>query len=317
MHLAMVGYGKIAAKHLEVLRALGARVDACCNRSAEGRRRAESEGGFSRTYATIDEMVDRERPDGIVCCASLDGIYDAARLILPHRIPTLLEKPPGTSWDEYSTMREVQRRFQTPVVVGLNRRHYSVLQRALADAGGPGAITAVFVEWSEDPRHLMNRGITPDLVARMVFGNSLHGLDLMTFLAGDVPNPEVVVRDLGAPFRWMMGLIGVSSRGALVSFSSTWDSPGRWRVSFCVPGRRYVFTPLEACEVLESGNNRSRPIEPDEIDIRFKAGFHSQATAFLEMIRTGKAPVEFDLDSVEPAMKLADKLTTASNRGNR
>ena len=40
-------------------------------------------------------------------------------------------------------------------MVGLNRRYYSVLTSAVEDAGGPEAITAVFVDWSEEPEYLL------------------------------------------------------------------------------------------------------------------------------------------------------------------
>ena len=263
IRVAIVGYGRIAPKHLEVLRAQGADVVACCNRSPEGRRRAEVDGQIPRTYSAIAEMLERERPHGVICCASLENSYQVARAVLPFGIPTLLEKPPGTSWEEYASLCALRKQFGTPVIVGLNRRHYSVVRGALAEAGGCSAVTAVFVEWSENPRHFLDRGMTLDHVSRMVFGNTLHGLDLITFLAGDIPAPVVIGRSLGEPKRWTMALTGTAVHGAMVTFNSTWDSPGRWRVSFCVPGKRYILAPLESCQVLQVGSDEPRQIQPD------------------------------------------------------
>ena len=76
-----------------------------------------------------------------------------------------------------------------------------------------------------------------------------------------------------------MSLSGVSERGALANFRSSWGSPGRWRVNLCTPDRRYVFAPLESCEVLERGVAEPRSILPDEFDARFKPGFYAQARA--------------------------------------
>jgi predicted dehydrogenase len=309
--LALIGYGRIAPKHLEAFRALGAEFVASCNRSAKGREQAEAQGGIPRTYGDVDEMLDRERPDGIVSCASLDAQFAVASQILPRGIPTLLEKPPGLSLSEYQQLCDLAERHGTPVMVAVNRRHYSVVTRALEEAGGLSAIEAVSVEWSEDPRHLMQRGFNIEQVSRTVYSNSLHGLDLMTYLAGAVDEPQVIGRDFGEPLRWMMSLQGISERGVLVNFQSTWDSPGKWRVSFCTPGRRYVFAPLESCQVLESGQKEARTIEPDEFDQKFKPGFHGQAKAFLEMIVTRKAPADYSLAAVGPAMRLAEKLTDA------
>ena len=108
----------------------------------------------------------------------------------------------------------------------------------------------------------------------MVFGNTLHGLDLLTFLAGDIPAPAVVGTSQGEPNRWTMALTGVSSRGVVAAFNSTWDSPGRWRLSFTTPGKRYLFAPLETCQVFETGVNEPRAIEPEPCDRDFKPGFH-------------------------------------------
>jgi predicted dehydrogenase len=299
---------------LEVFRAQGAEFVAACNRSPEGRRLAETQGGIPRTYARIGEMLDREQPQGVVCCASSDSMYEAALEILPHRIPTLLEKPPGLSLDEYCHLRESAQKHGTPVMVAMNRRHYSVVRRAVEDAGGLAAITAVSVEWSENPRHFLDRGFSAARVGREIFSNTLHGLDLITFLAGPVDDAEVLGLNLGEPLRWMMSLQGRSQRGALVTFNSSWDSPGRWRVSFCTPGRRYVFAPLETCQVLETGVAEPRAIEPDAVDLQYKPGFFGQAQSFLEMIATHQPPPPHSLAAVEPAMRLADKLTRAITR---
>ena len=69
MKVAIVGYGKFAPKHLEVLRALECDVVAACNRSEAGRTKAIEEGKIPRAYATIGELIANEKPDGILCTA--------------------------------------------------------------------------------------------------------------------------------------------------------------------------------------------------------------------------------------------------------
>jgi len=316
--LALVGFGRIAPKHLEVYRALGAEIVGCCNRTADGRENAQREGGISRTYEHIGEMLDRERPDGVVCSVSFDQNYTAGLEVLEHGIPMFLEKPPGTSLDKFRHLCRVADNKRVPVMVGLNRRHYSVVRKALDDAGGMEKITAVMVEWSEDPHHLfVNRGFTAEQASLWVFGNTLHGLDLMTYLAGAIEKPTVMGLNLGQPLRWMMALQGVSERGAMATFNSTWDSPARWRVSFCTPGRRYLFAPLETCQVSETGVKETRSIDPDDVDVRFKAGFYAQARAFLETIRSGRVSPLYSLASAEPAMRLAEALTAACREARR
>ncbi len=316
--LAMVGFGRIAPKHLAVLRALGADFVAACNRSVEGRQRAKTEGEIPATYHSISEMLEQERPDGVVCCASSDQMYPAARSVIQTGVPTLLEKPPGTSVEELIALQALAKSSQTPVMAALNRRHYSVLQKALVDAGGIEAVTDVAVQWSDNPRYLVEqRGFTPEQAAKAIFSHSLHGIDLLTYLAGEIVEPAVFARNLGEPCRWLMSASGISDRGALATFHSTWDSPGRWRLSFCVPGRRYTFAPLESCEVESFDGSPPRSIEPDACDNEFKPGFYRQAEVFLEMIQTRDAPREFNLASVMPAMRLAEALTDACQQAGQ
>lgn len=313
--LALVGYGNIARKHLEVFRELGCEMVASCNRSEAGRAQAHKEGGIPRTYSNISEMLEREQPAGVLCCASYHSMFDVARQILPAGIPTLLEKPPGLSMEEAKMLAEMARESKAPVMVGVNRRHYSVLRSAIEDAGGLGAITAVIVEWSEVPRSFLERGDPLEAVKKLVFANTLHALDTMTYLAGPIPNALITGIDLGQPLRWQMALQGISERAVMVSFTSTWDSPARWRISFCSPGKRYEFAPLESCYVLEDGRSGKRRLDPEEVDRRFKPGFYRQAQEFLRLIRTGSTSGDFSIESVLPAMDLAERLTKACING--
>jgi hypothetical protein len=82
-------------------------------------------------------------------------------------------------------------------------------------------------------------------------------------------------------------------------------------VNLCTPERRYVFAPLETCEVLERGVAEPRLILPDAQDARFKPGFYAQAQRFLQTIDDGRPPIGYDLESVRPAMTLAEQLTLA------
>ncbi len=311
IRLGLIGFGRIAPRHIEVFRALGCEIAAACNRSEEGRRRAKNEGGIERTYRSIAEMLAKEELEGVICCASAEQIFEAGSALIPSKIPILLEKPPGLSVEEAETLHAQARESGTPVMVALNRRHYSVLRRALEDAGGLSAIRAVFVDWSENPRYLLDqRRLPPRVVERMVFANSLHGLDLLTFLAGPVETAQILGRAVSQPFGWQMLLQGVSERNVYVSFRSTWDAPGGWSLTFTTTGRRYTFAPLESCTRQEF-DAPAQSIVPDDLDKKFKAGFYSQAQAFLEIIRTKQSNPGSDIASVLPSMRLASRLTRA------
>ena len=313
--LAVAGYGSIAARHLEVFRALGVEAPAACNRSPEGRRRALDEGGFLRTYASAAEMVETERPDGVLVSASVLSQFELTRELIPLGVPLLVEKPPGTSAAEARELARLAATHATPVMVALNRRFYSVLRRALDAVGGREALTRASVEWSEDPEKMARAGHPAEVLARLVFANSLHGLDLLTWLAGPLADASVTGENLdpSAPWpRWRMTAEGRGVTGVTARFHSTWTAPVPWRLTFETPDARVVSAPLETA-VLHRASGAPEAVVPDDDDRRFKPGLMGQARAFLEVVRD-RAPIRWPACSLEESlasMELAEALTRA------
>lgn len=312
--VGIVGYGQIAKQHVAVLRALGARVVAAVNRSEEGRARALAEG-IPKAYADLGEMIGRERPDALLITASVLSLFEVAAKAIPYGLPILLEKPPGTSVSECLRLADLAAQHGTPVMVGLNRRFYSVYHRSLEIIGGRGAVTAVSVEWSEDPAKMIQLGHPLTVLPILTYANSLHGVDLLSFFAGPIPDPTVWGRNLSPAdgvddYRWQMALDGLAAGGARVHFASSWDAPGRWRLLVDAPGLRMVSAPLETTQVLRSGKP---PIEVESLeeDRIFKPGFFAQASWFLDVARDERR-IEWPACSVEEAVcsvRIAEALT--------
>ncbi|QQR73866.1 MAG: Gfo/Idh/MocA family oxidoreductase [Holophagales bacterium] len=315
IRLALVGYGRIAPRHLEVFRALGAEFVGVCNRSEEGRERAIREGGIPRAYSSIAEMITKEKPDGVVACPSFPQSYSVARELLTAGVPFLLEKPPALSLLEFEDLCALQRLTRTLVMVAFNRRHYSVVRKVQEEIAGE-VVDAVLVRWSENPEAFLARGFAAEEVEKLVFANSTHGLDMATLFAGEVREPQAVAMRGVKPMTWSMGLLAKSAAGTILSFTSTWAAPGPWSVTVSVSGRAYVFAPLETCTVLEKGG-KERRVLPDDDDVNFKPGFLHQAQKFLECLRAGEAAPHLALSSAGPAMRLASALFGSMNCGER
>jgi predicted dehydrogenase len=315
IRLAVVGFGEIARQHITAFRALGASIVAAVSRSLQGRRKAEQIGGIERTYADPLAMVDHERPDGILVTTSVLSQFEVIRKLILCNVPLLVEKPPAVSFADWTVLRDQIEARRLPIMVGLNRRYYSVYQRALERMGGIDAVTSVTVEWSEDPDGMLAAGHPPEILPVLNFANSIHGLDLLVFFAGILRSAEVWGRNLdlsGRRFRWQMGVQGVTDRGVRAGFESNWDVPGRWRLVVDAANVRMVSAPLETA-VLFTRGRPPETIEPSADDQRFKPGFYSQALAFLDLIRERKFPVwpAASLEEASATMRLAEILTRA------
>ena len=314
--LGIIGYGKIAKEHINVFRALKAEVVASCNRSEKGKKMAFEEMSILRTYSSIPEMIEREKLDGIICCVSFWNNYSVAKEIIPYGIPILLEKPPGTSLAEVIELKTMVDKYSTPLIVGMNRRHYSILRKAIDDAGGLNSITSVEIDWSEEPQKYINRGLSSHQVSRLIFANSLHGLDLITFLAGHIIEPKIVAKCNSSPFSWEMSMQGVSDRGVMTSFSSSWINPIGWALTFNTPVKKYFFSPLETC-VLSNENKNKKVLYQDTIDTQYKPGFYDQAVHFLDVINKKVDVSNHNIETVIPAMELAERLTNECFRQDK
>src|SRR5687768_10258193 len=113
MKLALIGYGNIAKKHIEVFRALGCEIVASCNRSEAANAMAKMEGCIPSTYRNYFEMIEKEQPDAILNCVSFDKIYETTLDLLPLKIPLFIEKPAGTPVAELEHLIKIQKEYGT------------------------------------------------------------------------------------------------------------------------------------------------------------------------------------------------------------
>lgn len=308
--ICLIGYGNIARKHIEVLRALGAEIVASCNRSEKGNTAARGEGNIPTTYTNYMEMVEKEKPDAILNCVSIMEVGNVTKELMPLGIPMLIEKPAGISVAQVKELIALQEKYGTPIQVALNRRHYSIFNKAVKSLGGTKNIDMISVEWSERPvRARDEKGYSDKMVEAMLIGYSIHGLDLLNYYSGGIKEFHPVTSSRkGEYYHWNMAFTGVSEQGVITNFSNSWGSPVPWRVVMYSKGRRLEFAPLETCRVYTDGQKEVGTITADEHDETYKAGFYKQAEHFFELLKTGKASPKYDLKSSLRSTEIAETL---------
>ena len=312
MKLILVGYGNIAKFHIEAFRSLDVDIIASCNRSEEKNFLAKTEAGIKNTYKSINEMIENESFDGILCCVSYYNIFKVAKILIPLGVPIFLEKPPGTSYDEYETLLDLSRKNFTPVVVGLNRRFYSVIKNAIKDMGGLINVNHIDLSWAEDTAIWINRGVKQTDIKKLLYANSIHGIDLISFLNDD---EEIIDLDIKVSIlskkkcKWIICFNVKLQNNLIISYRSTWGIPGRWRLEVCSNEKKYTFAPLEKCIISNFGNEeKTVPIAIE--DKNFKPGFYLQANSFLEICKkpTKYKSAKNSLEKINSTMKILSKI---------
>jgi len=303
LSIAVIGAGGIAEKHLEVLNAFDdVEIVGLCNSGNPRIHPLAERFGIKNTYTDYRQALDTVPIDAVFVLVSVLRIPDLTRECLKRGIPTLLEKPPGLSANETKQLLKVATETNCLNMVGLNRRFYSVMQRARELILEAGPLVSIVVEAPERLADYHASEHPPEVMNRLLFANGIHTIDLLRYFAGDVRRVSALSH------RWFANQN--DSFGALVRFQagtsgyyiSNWTSPGRWSVSLYGRDRRVTLRPLERGTLTEA-NGDERALLPDKVDELYKPGIYAQDRYFLDCVRDGKKPED-------PAADLADTLKT-------
>ena len=155
-----------------------------------GRARAASVFGPELpVFASTDEALEATRPDAAIVTTPDDTHFAVASRLLEAGVAVYLEKPMAITLEDCDRLLEFAARTETPLYVGHNMRHGSVVKqmKQLIDAGEIGEVKAVWC------RHFVGNGgdyYFKDWHAERARVNSLllqkasHDIDVIHLLAG-------------------------------------------------------------------------------------------------------------------------------------
>lgn len=302
--LCLIGVGPTAELHVRAIqRIAGLRVRSCASRSLD--KAAAFAARFRiETPRTIDDALARPDADAYWIVAPAGEMLNVALRIAETGLPAFFEKPVGLNLPE--TLRAADL-FQSPNMVGLNRRFYEVINAGKMLIDEQGGARFVEIDMPEDVRSLA--GHHPDSVLRQwAFANSIHLIDLFRFFAGDADRVTSanIVRSVWD--RSYASLIEFRS-GATGTYHAQWYAPGRWRVAVHADSLSVVYAPIEQATVFRAGQ-APKSLLPQGPDSELKAGFHGQAQAFHALLASGSLPEHAaDLRDYSESVRLVDDLT--------
>jgi len=188
LRLAFIGTGGIASHHMRNLRKIEqSEIVGLCDVEKPRAEKAAAEFG-GKAYDRIEEMLDRERPDGLFICTPPFARLDPVKAAVERCVPFFCEKPPAFS---LADAKKVQALVDAqPIVhsVGFMYRHKETTDRArellanetivaLRSTFHCGAIlNPDFPAWFK----LQERSGGPML------DQAIHAVDLIRYLVGDV-----------------------------------------------------------------------------------------------------------------------------------
>ena len=217
----------------------------------------------------------------------------------------LVEKPGALCSSVLEELAGTAEQRGARIYIAFNRRFYpavAVARQAIAADGGLLSCSFDFTEIEQSVLAEQARSQLPEAVLqRWGIVNSLHVIDLFLHLAG-VPERWSSQRSGELPWHRSGATFcgsGVTERGVMFSYLSTWNGAGRWGLELTTAAKKLFLRPLESLQVQRTGSFRvdaaELPAEPDGV----KAGFAGQLAAFLE---AADADTDADAGLPDPAL---------------
>ncbi len=297
VQLAVIGAGRMGRVHLSVLEALpDVEVAAVVDPVAPG-----------ATHVDLDELLAAGRPDGAVVAAPSTLHLELVSRLLEAGVPTLCEKPCGTTPDEARAAVGRAAETGTPLQIGYWRRFVPELEalRRRIVAGELGDVLLVRSEqWDERPPAPTFRAASGGILVDM----GVHELDQIRWLTGEELDCRAVVAAAAGVDPPVEG--DPESVEAVFALSGG----GLGVVSL---GRR--FPPGDMCRVSVHGTSdfaECRFLWPPDSDRAFAEGIAAQDAAFVELVRGGTQRGAGPADAVA-ALEAAEqaKSSLESTRG--
>ena len=189
LRIAVIGAGLIGRKHIDVLLAgrpeytLAAVADPSPVAMQEAAQR-----GYT-CYPTIEEMLDKARPDGAIVAVPNQMHVTAGLACIARGVPVLVEKPIADTLGEALRLVEAAEKAGLPTLTGHHRRHNPIMRRAAETiaSGALGRLVAINGLWlNYKPADYFNVGWRRAPGGGPVLINAIHDIDCLRMLCGDV-----------------------------------------------------------------------------------------------------------------------------------
>jgi predicted dehydrogenase len=258
--------------------------------------------GIERSYSDYSQMLDREKPDGVIICVAADFHARTATELLDAGFHVYTEKPPALNLAQCREMLNAQRRSGKVCMTAFKKRFAPAYMKARAviareDFGQPAllTITRTSGRWREGE----------DSVNVYLRENAIHVVDLAAYLFGPVARVTATARPIATAaitFEFANGGIGTLAVTDRMSYARGWEVVTAvggggicLEVDNSVEMNAFKFDEPVAAHKPEfvSGNSMSN----------VEQGFSGELQAFVDAIRNGTQP-DANIDDATHAMAI-------------
>jgi predicted dehydrogenase len=282
----------MAQEYCDVLRHIGVTNLTVVGRTEEGAARFSHKNGLKVFSGGIDVLVPLKNEfNAAIVAVSHTEAYDITTKLLSIGIRHLLIEKPGALYqDQLSGIDCMARKRRAKVYVAFNRRFYKSVDTARQIIQDDGGLLSINFDFTEVERLVLEeqkrKHIDPRVLERWGVVNSLHVIDLFVYFAG-APKSWTHRTEGALPWHQTGARFcgsGISKKGALFAYVSSWDGGGRWGVEMATPKKRLILRPLERLRIQDKGQFGEVELDCGDVPAGFKAGLYGQVRTFLEAL---------------------------------
>ncbi len=183
--------------------------------------------GAKAVYTDLDEMLDKEQPDGVFCIGAAPQQYELAPRVLKRGIPVYVEKPSANTSPEAKEMAEIAEAHGTWGQCGFMKRFaycYTIAKEILAKPEF-GDLHIVNAKFGQGP-YPQIWGIDSAKRAFLI-GQCCHIFDLCRFFAGDPKSVSAFIRQVSdTQFTYLINVEYANGRIGHINLSALEHTDG-------------------------------------------------------------------------------------------
>jgi predicted dehydrogenase len=230
MRIAVVGAGQFGRKHIDTVC-----NEPACELVAIADPAQGADFGVPR-YALYTEMLDKEKPDGVIV-ATPNALHVAVGLECVERgIPMLVEKPIAETVEASRRLVDAAEKAGVPLLVGHHRRHNPLIEKAreIVQGSGIGRLAAVAALWLlQKPADYFDVTWRREAGGGPLLINLIHDIDDLRYICGEITEVRAItsnavrgfaVEDAAAvTLRFANGAVGSATVSDAVPAPWSWE----------------------------------------------------------------------------------------------
>ncbi len=229
--IAFIGCGGHASAQLYPMFHRIGEIDlvAVVDQVEEKRLHAQRQFGALRGYADVEEMLDKENPEGVCISGPPQMHYEVGKQVLRRGIPIFVEKPSAIDFAHAYDLAESARKAGTFGMTAFMKRFATAYEKAkeITQREEFGPVSMVSVRYTHGAYPSI-WGI-PERALVCLIGNQCHAFDLARYYGGDVKELYARLCDQGeGRFAFAVTLQFENGAVGLLNSNAT-DDPG-WNI---------------------------------------------------------------------------------------